>query len=599
MESIKAQDIERIKEALGFQPSEYQNKIFNFVIHQTGNAVIKARAGSGKTATLIAAMKLIPTRKNCLFLAFNKSVKDEISKKLANNENCTVKTVHGLGVSIISQNLGKQPEVDDNKYRAYLNKNLSRLSTAQLPPHRVNALTEYCDNVIQLLEFARLNLAQSAREINKIADTYSIPVNYDETNVVMSLMDWGKNNTDTIDYTDMVWLPNELFMNPKSNKYDWIFNDEAQDYSVAYVKLFIKCFKRGTRFVSCGDEFQSINQFAGASETAFQEMCNYPNTQVFDLPISYRCDVKIIQEANQFVSDIFARPDAGLGLIKHKSSLSEIKDNDMVLCRTNAPLFKIYAKLIKNNTPCYIKGKDDDKDTMLSVIRHFSVGEELGKSLDKDGLFPRLYEDMVNERNRLAENGLDIPGAINSQSVQAKYDRIASLLTIADDCDSVSCLINKIENIYNSDKVGVCLSTIHKAKGLEADNVHILCRSSMPQKSAKTPSELQQERNLIYVAITRAKHKLCYVSEQEFPPTRNISHEGDEVVEFNYIESKVCQLYNKQPFQPINNVELAKFRLKNSTQLDSLHKNDNVKIIQQPSLNNKTNRNDLLSKLLT
>ena len=598
MESIKAQDIERFKEALGFQPSEYQNKIFNFVIHQTGNAVIKARAGSGKTATLIAAMKLIPTRKNCLFLAFNKSVKDEISKKLANNENCTVKTVHGLGVSIISQNLGKQPEVDDNKYRAYLNKNLSKLSTAQLPPHRVYALAEYCDNVIQLLEFARLNLAQSAREINKIADTYSIPVNYDETNVVMSLMDWGKNNTDTIDYTDMVWLPNELFMNPKSNKYDWIFNDEAQDYSVAYVKLFIKCFKRGTRFVSCGDEFQSINQFAGASETAFQEMCNYPNTQVFDLPISYRCDVKIIQEANQFVSDIFARPDAGLGLIKHKSSLSEIKDNDMVLCRTNAPLFKIYAKLIKNNTPCYIKGKDDDKNTMLSVIRHFSVGEELGKSLDKDGLFPRLYEDMVNERNRLVENGLDIPGAINSQSVQAKYDRIASLLTIADDCDSVSCLINKIENIYNSDKVGVCLSTIHKAKGLEADNVHILCRSSMPQKSAKTPSELQQERNLIYVAITRAKHKLCYVSEQEFPPTRNISHEGDEVVEFNYIESKVCQLYNKQPFQPINNVELAKFRLKNSTQLDSLHKNDNVKIIQQPSPNNKTNRNDLLSKLL-
>ena len=598
MESIKAQDIERFKEALGFQPSEYQNKIFNFIIHQTGNAVIKARAGSGKTATLIAAMKLIPSRKNCLFLAFNKSVKDEITKKLVNNENCTVKTVHGLGFSIISQNLDKQPEVDDNKYRTYLNKNLSKLSTAQLPPHKTNALADYCDNIIQLLEFARLNLAQSAREINKIADTYSIPVNYDETNVVMSLMDWGKNNTDTIDYTDMVWLPNELFMNPKSNKYDWIFNDEAQDYSVAYVKLFIKCFKRGTRFVSCGDEFQSINQFAGASETAFHEMCDYPNTQVFDLPISYRCDVKIIQEANQFVSDIFARPDAGLGLIKHKSSLSEIRDNDMVLCRTNAPLFKIYGILIKNNIPCYIKGKDDDKDTMLSIIRRFSVGEELGKSLDKDGLFPRLYEDMVNERNRLAENGLDIPGAINSQSVQAKYDRIASLLTIAVDCDSASCLINKIENIYNSDKVGVCLSTIHKAKGLEADNVHILCRSSMPQKSAKTPSELQQERNLIYVAITRAKHKLCYVSEQEFPPTRNITHEGDEVVEFNYIESKICQLYNKQTFQPINNVELAKFRLKNSTQLDSLHKNDNVKIIQRSSSNNKTNRNDLLSKLL-
>lgn len=598
MQDIKKGDRDRFTRALGFEPSEYQNKIFNFIVHDVGNAVVKARAGSGKTATLITAMKLIPASKKCLFLAFNRTIKEEIAAKLSDYPNCEVKTVHGLGLDIVSSHFRKHPTVDENKYRAYLNKNLSELSTAQISSAKPQALIDYCDNIIQLLLFSRLNLAQSVRGITKIAETYSIPINYDEPNVVLALMKWGKNNTDTIDYTDMVWLPNELVMNPLGNKYDWIFNDEAQDYSVAYVQLFLKCFKRGTRFVSCGDEFQSINQFAGASETAFQEMCNQRNTQVFELPISYRCDKAIINEAKTFVSDIMPRPNADLGLIKHNSSLSDIQDNDMILCRTNAPLFRLYTKLIKKNIPCYIKGKDDDKDTLLKIVRKYNVNNELAKSLETDGLFPRLYNSMIEERNRLVENGLDIPGAINSQSVQSRYDTIASLLAIASDCDTATCLIDKIESIYNGAKTGVCLSTIHKAKGLEADNVHIICRSTMPQKSAKTPSEIQQERNLIYVAITRAKHKLYYTSEQEFPPLRNISHEGDEVVEFNYIESKICKLYGKEPLQPINNTELAKFRLKNSPKVESIHKNDNIKVLQPKNPSTSNNKKELLLDLL-
>lgn len=586
------------KDALGFNPSEYQTKIFDFIKHGTGNAVIKARAGSGKTATIIAAMKLVPSKKKCLFLAFNKSVKDEITEKLNGCDNCTIKTVHGLGYSIICNHFNKSPEVDEYKYRAYLRRNLSQLSSAQLPAKDNKSVTEYCDNIIQLLEFSRLNLAQSLREITAVSMTYNINIKYDEANVVYALMEWGKNNVDTIDYTDMVWLPNELTMNPLSNKYDWIFNDEAQDYSVAYVKLFTKCFKRGTRFVSCGDEFQAINQFAGASDTAFKTMCEYPNTQVFTLPISYRCDENIIKEANMFVKDIVSRPGAGFGLVKRDSSISDIQDNDMVLCRTNAPLFKMYSKLIKRGVPCYIKGKDDDKDKLLSIINRFSVNDSLSKDLSSDGLFPRLYDDMVSERNRLVNNGMDIVDAINSVPVQSKYDTIVSLLTIASDCDTVDCLINKIEKIYNNNKIGVCLSTIHKAKGLEADNVHIICRSTMPQKFAKTPIELQQERNLIYVAITRPKHKLCYVSEKEFPPTKALTNEGDEVTEFNYIESKICRLYNKQPLKPIKNAELARFRLNSATKLDSEHKNDNKKVIQPNKNATGKPKSKLLDKLL-
>lgn len=589
---------DKYEKFLGFEPSEYQIRIFDHIKHGCGNAVIKARAGSGKTATIIAAMKLVPKKKKCIFLAFNKSVKDEISKKLAEHQNCTVKTVHSLGYSMLCAHLGRQPDVDEYKYKSYLKCNMQMLSKVDFQKFDTNTLSEYRDNILALLDFSRMNLAQSVREITEVGVKQNLKIMHDEADVVHSLMEWGKANLGTVDYTDMVWLPNELTVNLSSYKYDWIFNDEAQDYSIAYVKLFTKCFKRGSRFVSCGDEFQSINQFAGASDAAFRTMCEYPNTQIFTLPISYRCDVRIIEEANMFVDDIQARPDAGLGLVKSGSSINEIRDGDMVLSRTNAPLYKLYSMLVKDGVPCYIKGNDDLKDKLLSVIKRFDVNNKLSKDLSEDGLFPRLYDDMVNERNRLVEIGLDVVDAINSVTVQSKYDTIVSLLAIASDCDCVDCLVDRIEGIY-SDKTGVCLSTIHKAKGLEADNVHILCRSTMPPKHAKTETEIQQERNLMYVAITRPRHKLCYVSEKEFPPIRALSNDGDEVTEFNYIESKICKIYNKNPLNKINEAALAKFRLASATKLVSSHTNDNKKVVESKGSGVINRKSKLLDMLLS
>lgn len=584
------------KDLLGYEPSEYQNKIFDFVVHGHGNGVIKARAGSGKTHTIITCMKLIPPKKQCLFLAFNKSVKDEIIKKLDGRTNCTVKTVHGLGYSIMSKYLKSEFQLDDYKYSTYLRNNIKELSTEKVGGK--HKFPEYLDRILELLGFARMDLVQSRKEIQKCAKTHGVELKYDEDIVVKKLMDWGKSNLETLDYTDLVWLPNELVIDPKFDKYDWIFNDEAQDYSIAYVNLFMKCFKRGTRFVSCGDEFQSINQFAGSSDEAFNMMLKYRNTEQFYLPISYRCDSKIIEEAQNFVPDIQARTDAGLGIVDTESHIKDIIDNDMVLSRTNAPLFKMYAKLIKLGKACYIKGQDNDKEKLLRCIDRYAVDDNLGESFKTDGLYPRMYRAMVDERNRLVEEGLDIHDAIGAPSVQYIYDTIATITTIGSDCTSVSELKNKINNIYSKSHTGICLTTIHKAKGLEAENVHILNRSDMPNKYAKTDSELQQERNLIYVAVTRAKHKLCYVSEKEFPSMKIISNEGDDLTEFNYIEANVCKLYNLKPLKPIKNVEVSKVRLTMATNIGAHHDNDNKKVLNTKKLGSEERKTKLLNKLL-
>ena len=60
------------------------------------------------------------------------------------------------------------------------------------------------------------------------------------------------------------------------------------------------------------------------------------------------------------------------------------------------------------------------------------------------------------------------------------------------------------------------LSTVHKAKGLEADNVYIICPDSLPMKFENQQEwEYAQEMNLKYVAVTRAKKKLVFVDVPE------------------------------------------------------------------------------------
>lgn len=56
------------------------------------------------------------------------------------------------------------------------------------------------------------------------------------------------------------------------------------------------------------------------------------------------------------------------------------------------------------------------------------------------------------------------------------------------------------------------LSTIHKAKGLEAERVFILKPDLMPHPKAKRGWEIDQENNLRYVAITRSKRELYLVN---------------------------------------------------------------------------------------
>lgn len=107
-----------------FELSSYQKNIMNFVSTQRGNLLVDAKAGSGKTSTLILiADELTKSGNKCLFLAFNKHIVEELQTKIT-NPNCLIKTVHSLGYSFIASYLYKKHgmnnyelEVDTSKLR--------------------------------------------------------------------------------------------------------------------------------------------------------------------------------------------------------------------------------------------------------------------------------------------------------------------------------------------------------------------------------------------------------------------------------------------------------------------------------------------------
>lgn len=563
----------------GFTPSEYQEKIFDFVRKGTGNGVIRATAGSGKTTSIITAMKLVPSSKKCLFIAFNKSIVEELTKKLEDYPNCGVRTLHSLGYSMIRRNFGNDIEIDEYKYNVYLKKNLSELSNIDedvvLTGRQVE---EYTNSIIDLINFARYNNAQSIKEIKKIAVNYDIPISFDECEVALKCLEWGKENHHVIDYTDMVWLPCELSLKPLGLQYDWVFFDEAQDASLISIQLFMKCFKRGTRFIAVGDSNQAINFFAGSSPEAFDFLCNYQNTTVFDLPITYRCAKSITKFANKIVKEMLPRENAPEGEILYDVHIKDIKEGDMVLSRSKTPLLKLYTRLLRRGVNCYIKGQDIGAN-LIKLLDDIDTNE-LNPNLDKDGVFVRLYEKLFKERDKLiTKRGLDLTDATLSIPVMTLYDSINSLTVLAEHCSSKQVLISKIKNIFRDESDGVCLSTIHKAKGLEAENVYILCHSTMPSKLAHHDWEKIQERNLQYVAYTRPKLRLGFVSEDEIKPSGSLIEPSAIMTELTNTEYAVCRVTGREISQAPGYNDLTKFRVKTLSKIEETSPEENAKEI--------------------
>jgi ATP-dependent exoDNAse (exonuclease V) beta subunit len=344
----------------------------------------------------------------------------------------------------------------------------------------------------------------------------------------------------------------------------------------------------GTRMMSVGDENQCIYSFSGADPQSFNELKSLPNTTCLPLSISYRCGKKIVDFAKRFSSSIEAQNNAIEGEIINDVPLDVINDGDMILCRNNAPLIKIYNEFLKMGKKCHIRGKEIGNN-LKSLVKS-TRQEKLNVDCTKDGVFVRLYDDVFTTRNKLMEKySIDADSAMNSQQIQSKLDMINALEVLSEGITTTEEIIDKIDEIFpkKDKKSGISLSTIHKAKGLEAENVFIACNSLMPSKSAKQNWEIKQEHNLMYVAYTRAKKTLGFIDEKDFKKfdTSNLN----TVSTLKRIERLVNYVLNK-PTKISVNENNAKDIVKKAQIIDiNTFKNNNKINLNKPTAKRKIN----------
>ena len=242
----------------------------------------------------------------------------------------------------------------------------------------------------------------------------------------------------------------------------------------------------------------SIYGFSGVSEKSFDWFRKFPNVKILPLTHTFRCPKKVVELAQKIVPDIKATENAIEGEIRYDGDvLNEPTDGDFVLCRTTTPLIKLFFHYLLEGKKSGIKGSDVGLSILEMTNDHKSLAQLLAYWQNE------LEKYRVNLRKKGILNYEDDSGYVILE------DKVLVLQFLGKLCKDIFDLREKINQIFRDDVEGIILSTIHKAKGLEADRVFIARPDKLPLPVSKA-WQYKQEMNLKYVAITRAKKELIF-----------------------------------------------------------------------------------------
>jgi superfamily I DNA/RNA helicase len=349
---------------------------------------------------------------------------------------------------------------------------------------------------------------ESRSDIRDIIDQYNIEFDgIKDEEMAIDMLPTIKNmcmDVSVVDFDDMIWLPVVLGM--PVEHYDTVFVDEAQDFNEVQRQLILKACNGG-RMIVVGDPKQAIYGFRGADSASMDIFRtelekSSRNVDKYTLSITWRCPTSVVDEAKRFFTDYNARDDAPEGTVNVNAPFTP-EAGDLVLCRVNAPLVSQCFALITQGIPAYVLGRDIGYSLQTLVKK---VTADSSMSLER--FLPALREHVDRRISALKLQEKD-------NQIQSLNDKHDCILALAGNVNTVAGILDNIKEIFGEQgrNSGVVFSTIHKAKGLEAKTVWILQPELMPHPMAKSKSEREQEKNLCYVAITRAMETLNYVGD--------------------------------------------------------------------------------------
>lgn len=452
------------------------------------NLLISALAGAAKTSTLVLiakALQTVPT----LCLAFNKRIATEMERRLPGN--CQSMTLNSLGHRAWAQALGTRLRLERGKNYTIIKTLIEALSDQEVK----DELWENYGSIITAVKLGKAagyvpdgHFPSAKPLIGDEAFFKSLieePTAAEETLIrkatIISLEQGLKG---TVDFDDQLLLPT-IFTAPLP-RFPLVLIDEAQDLSELNHAMLLKMVKK--RLIAVGDECQAIYAFRGAHEHSMKLLKKTFDMTTFMLSVSFRCPQTIVKEA-QWRAPHMQWPEwATAGAVNHPEcwEIEDLNDDTVIICRNNAPIFKIALTLLKNGRYPEVVGND--------------IGKALIKIMKRFGKLDLLQEKVMTHIGNWEEAKV-----AKSRKPQYVEDQADCMRIFAREGKDLGDAIAYAEALFNAEGP-IQLMTGHKSKGLEFKHVFFLDQHLI-RKGA-------QEDNLRYVIQTRAMESLTYITSE-------------------------------------------------------------------------------------
>ena len=372
----------------------------------------------------------------------------------------------------------------------------------------INSDSEY----FNLINAARIKNISIEDEYN--TDMYSQDMDKRLLQIISDEVDNYKRSYGLIDFTDMI---EKFIVSGLCPKYDVAFVDEAQDLSPIQWKMF-NIIKENSKYVIlAGDDDQAIYGWAGADVKKFQQEVSKKD---IILPQSYRVPQSVQSIADKILNLIpddrrikknwKAREEQGtVNYIYDTADAPLDQGTWLVLARYNDKLNRLKPTLKERGIYFEFKDRKSYKVTLFRTILNYirwQKGDLLSLSEVKD-----IFEYTSCPEEVTEEKMYDLTDFKFYKDVEW-YDEFK--------VDYEECLYIR-EMLSNEEKLSkpprVKLSTIHSAKGGEADNVLLILDNTKTIRDAveKNLDKQDEEHRVWYVGVTRTKQNLYIMAAKK------------------------------------------------------------------------------------
>jgi DNA helicase-2/ATP-dependent DNA helicase PcrA len=513
--------LEQVKRPIVWGPQ--QTALFDWIREGRGSTFMQARAGTGKTTTLMGACEVlreIGELGSVAMAAFNTKIVAEVKEKLALAEfswkDVNVNTFHGHGYKVLRKVYDKAfLDTDGRAKRDEL------LRLAAVPP----ALDSFCTQLLSLAKNAAIGVFRDVDDFGawmELVEHHDLQDDLEDARDLRlavqktQLMLHHSNDVchRLLNFDDMIYVP--VLKQLRFWQHRWVMVDEAQDTNAVRRAMARMMLRGDGRSIWVGDDRQAIYGFTGADADCLKKIQAEFGCDVHPLTLTYRCAKRVVAEAQKFVPDIEAHEGNELGVVRdiREAQLLDGSQNllatDAILCRKTAPLVSTAFALIKRGVACHVEGRDIGAG-LLKLARRWKNVKTI------DALRSKLEEWCEKEVQKHMEKKKEV-------KAEQTRDRVDTLLALMEGCPDLACVEKKIVDMFadgdKEPKPTLTLSTVHRSKGREWPRVFVLGRRQfMPSTFARQQWQLVQEDNLIYVATTRAKSELVYVDVDAAQPS--------------------------------------------------------------------------------